>query len=220
MKLLYAAILTFVFTSTSLTAAPRGSDALAEKFVGDFTSKMISLATNRDKSFSERSSAIRIILKENTATRKIVIFMLGRYARKIDRADFPKYMNLMEDYAMRVFVNRMLYARNAHTAKITVVSSKRKDSREAIVLTKLSVKNLKEPLHIRWHLVRGKDNKYKLFNLGVEGFWLAQEQRSQFVNFIQKNGGDPKVILPHIRKKIEQSKEDTRIRDVRPPPRR
>lgn len=203
-----------VFASTALGAAPHTEDRLAEEFVQKFTSTMVATISDRKKSFSTRSNSVRALLKKNTASQKIIIFMLGRYARKINRNDFNQYVDLMEDYTMRIFINRMLYSKNAHTTKIKVINSKRRGNREAIVLTRLTVQGVKEPIQVRWHLLRDKNGTYKLFNLGVEGFWLAQEQRSQFSAFIQKNGGDPKVILPYLRKKIEQAKQDTKLRDV------
>lgn len=204
-----------LFTLASAVAAPRlNRDAEGEQFVKKFSSQMIKIVTNKDRNFSDRSNSIRTLLKKNTAGEKIVLFMLGRYARKISRAEFPAYERLMEDYAMRVFINRMLYARNAHTAQIKVIGSKKRGSKEVIVTSHLSVEGLKEPLQIRWHLVRDKQGVLRMFNLGVEGFWLAQEQRSQFVNFIQKNGGDPKVLLPYLKKRIAQAEKDSRVRDV------
>lgn len=206
--------ITLLATSSATAARQLNRDEAAEKFVKTFSSEMIAIVTNKNRDFSDRSKSIRALLKKNTAGEKIVLFMLGRYARKISREDFPEYERLMEDYAMRVFINRMLYAKNAHTAKIKVSDSKKRGSKEVIVTSALSVEGLKEPLQIRWHLVRDKQGKLKMFNLGIEGFWLAQEQRSQFVNFIQKNGGDPKVLLPYIKEKIRQAEKDSRVRDI------
>ncbi len=215
---------TFIFLSLLLfgglpfsgiaEAAPNRGDKAAEQFVNKFSNKMIEIISDKKRTHSQRSDDIRHLLKKNTATRKIVIFMLGRYARKIDRSKFPQYEHLMEDYAMRVFINRMLYSRNSGTATISVVNSQKRGSREVIILSRLKVKGVEQPINVRWHLLRDKNNNFKIFNLGAEGFWIAQEQRSQFVTFIQQNGGDPKVLIPYLQQKITLAEKDNKIRDV------
>ena len=193
---------------TSATAAVGRSDVEAENFVKDFTDKMILIVSDKNRPLAKRYEDIRKLLSNNVDTRRIGIFMLGRYARKIKRSELQAYVDLMENYAMRVFISRLLSAKNAHTAKVKVLKSTKKGSsgKEAIVFTQLSVKSIKQPIQVRWWVVRDKNNGLKIFNIGVEGFWLAQEQRAIFISLIQKNKGDPKALLRYLKQRIKENR--------------
>ena len=213
------AVMTFAAATFALpasaTAAVGRSDVEAENFVKDFSAKMILIVSNKNRPLAKRYEDIRKLLSNNVDKRRIGIFMLGRYARKVKRSELQAYIDLMENYAMRVFIGRLLAAKNAHTAKIKVLKSTKKGSsgKEAIVFTQLSVKSIEQPIQVRWWVVRNKNNVIKIFNIGVEGFWLAQEQRAIFISLIQKNKGDPKALLRYLRQRIKQSEQRSSLKD-------
>ncbi len=221
-KILFAAATALILSQPAPAAAVGRDDKEAEAFIKDFTDKIVLVIANKNRALAKRHNEIHDLLLANVDTNRIGRFMLGRYARKISRDELPTYINLMEDYAMRVFIDRLLLTKNAHTARIKILRSTKKGSsgKEAIITSQLTVKNIKEPIQVRWWLVRDKNNQLKIFNIGVEGFWLAQEQRAAFIALIQKNKGDPKALLNYLRGRIKKAKQNTpREQELSLPPR-
>ncbi len=207
-KILCGAVMALTLQAEPAQAVGR-SDVEAENFIKDFTDKMILIVGNKNRPLARRFDDIRQVLSNNIAKRRIGVFMLGRYARKIKRSELDAYIDLMEKYAMRVFIARLLIAKNAHTARIKVIRSTKKGTagKEAIILSQLTLQNLKQPIQVRWWVVRDQNNRLKIFNIGVEGFWLAQEQRAVFIALIQKNNGDPKALLQYLKQRLKEAEQ-------------
>ncbi len=178
-------------------------DAEAEHLIDDVLSRAILVIEDDALPPLAKEERLRVLMKDSIAVNRIAFFLLGRYARVIDKALRREYLDLLEDYTVTLYARRAL-AFNPRGITMEVKSSRKKGKkdREAIVATALNAENFERPVEIEWWLVRDKAGDYKIFNLGFEGLWIAQEQRASFGAIIERAGGDPSALNRWLREKL------------------
>lgn len=167
----------------------------AEIFATGFGNKVLKVLSGNE-SQSEKQRKFKALFSQNTEIDIIARFMLGKYARSLTPQQSKEFNNLLQGYIARVFVRRMS---NVKGTKLVVVKTlELKPGKDYLVQTIASIEG-QEPTRVNWRIYKNKAGKLKLFDISIEGLWLAQEQRSVFTDMIGRNNGDVKVLLAYLR---------------------
>jgi phospholipid transport system substrate-binding protein len=52
---------------------------------------------------------------------------------------------------------------------------------------------------VTWRLVK-RGGGYRIFDVNVDGIWLASTQKTNFVSVLKKNNGEMSALLDYLRK--------------------
>ncbi len=193
--LLFAAIVlaTGLLTPNSAFASPQ-AEAMVKKF-GNQVIKI--LASNGPVSQQEKQFKSAFLRNADIST--IGRFTLGKYARTIKPSERREFNRLLGRFIVKVFIGRM---RGTKSTGLKVLgTTERKKGRDFLVK---SLVNLPDgaPIRVNWRIFKNKSGRLRLFDISIEGLWLAQEQRSIFVNVISRNGGKISALLTHLKQQI------------------
>ncbi len=186
--------------------AQAASCGQAKAFVQKVADDVTRVVANTAVGSRAREARFRRIFKSSMDVPKLSAFALGRYARKIPPAKKRQYQVLVEQLVVKVFFTRLKSYRGQ---KFRIASGRRgcrpKGSRgnEFIVSGNIVSAAGRSIVQIDWWLVRGGR---RVFDIAVEGVWLAQQQRSAFTSVLAKNRGNFDALLRHLKARIARRK--------------
>jgi len=193
----FIAALLFVVTVLAtgvLTPTPTLASPQAEAMVKKFGNQVIKILGGNG-SVGLPISALRRKADIGTIGR----FTLGKYARTIKSSERREFNQLLGRFIVKVFIGRMKGTKS--TGLKILGTTERKKGRDFLVK---SLVNLPDgaPIRVNWRIFKNKSGRLKLFDISIEGLWLAQEQRSIFVNVISRNNGKISALLTHLKQQI------------------
>jgi len=160
----------------------------AESYVEKIGNGILSAA--RAKSVGK----FRSLLKRNGAISTIAIYSLGPYRKKLPASRKGEYYKLVTNHISKVFA--------AHSSKLAGQSLKATSSRSkgksVIVKSKLKYSSGKTST-VTWRLIK-RGRSFKVFDVNVQGIWLANTQKTDFISVMRKNGGDINALFTYLRK--------------------
>jgi phospholipid transport system substrate-binding protein len=77
-----------------------------------------------------------------------------------------------------------------------VVTGSREVKDSVVVNSKLSSANGDRP--VTWRLVK-RGGGYRIFDVNVEGIWLASTQKTNFTSVLQKNNGNVDALIAYLK---------------------
>ncbi len=138
-------------------------------------------------------SQFRSLLHRNADIPTIALFSLGPYRGKLPSSRRREYYSLVEQYISSVFA--------AHSSKLkgqdlTVTGSR--DASDSVIVTSQFKSAGGRNVPVTWRLVK-HGGGYKVFDVNVEGIWLATTQKTNFISVLRKNNGDFSALLAYLR---------------------
>ncbi len=179
----------FMSLAASLAVTPSLAFAAsaAESYVSKVGNGVIAAARNNSV------SQFRSLLKANADIAAIAIYSLGPYRKSLTNDVKSEYYGLVENYIARVF--------QQNAKKLAGQGLETKGSKDAgdSVLVK-SVLNFggSGSVPVTWRLVK-RGGGFKIFDVNVDGIWLASTQKTNFVAVLKKNNGDMSALLNYLR---------------------
>lgn len=198
-----ALVLGFLTISGPARAA---SCVQAKAFVQKVADDVTRAVANTAIGSRAREARFRRIFNSSMDVPKLSTFALGRYARKIPPAKKRQYRSLVEQLVVKVFFARL---KNYRGQKFRIASGRRgcrpKGSRGSEFIVSGNIVNAsgRSIVQIDWWLVRGGR---RVFDIAVEGVWLAQQQRSAFTSVLARNKGNFDALLANLRTRIARRK--------------
>jgi len=189
---------------SAIVAAPAAlADAEAEAFVQAILKEAEpSLnASDQDVLFD----GIALLIDKYVDMRRVGLFTLGQYARKMSAEQKDAYFPLFEQYATIIYQNT-LSDYSGQTLEVT--GSVDRSERDVIVKSRIVDAQPGDPLAdtiIHWRVYRSREGKMSIVDAGADNVWLAIEQRSQFTSIIANNGGAPAgidALIAELREKV------------------
>ena len=166
----------------SLAASP------AESFVLQTGSAIMSAARARSV------GQFRTVLRSKGAISTIAIFSLGPYRKKLPSARKREYYGLVTGHISKVFAK---HASKLAGKSISVISSRAR-GKSVIVKTKVKYPSGKLA-NVTWRLVK-RGGSYKIFDVNVQGIWLASTQKTDFTSVLKRNNGDINALFAYLKK--------------------
>ena len=179
--------------TVSLAPVPVYARQSAEEFINVLANQVLDIVKNDDR-LPEKREAFRTMLVANADIPAIAVFSLGRYARKLSERDRIDYYGLVAAYISHIFVT---HAVNLGGEQVSVTGSVRRSEREMLVSSRVRLID-GNSLPVTWRVVE-IDGAFKVFDVSVNGIWLAIQQRSEFVSVVKRAGGDVQALLAFLR---------------------
>jgi phospholipid transport system substrate-binding protein len=160
----------------------------AEAFVNTVGNSVIQAAN------SGSVDQFRSLLRQNADIPSIALFSLGQYRSNLPEASRQEYYTLVEHSISSVFA--------AHTSKLAgktlTVSGSRGAPDSVIVASRLEEAGGRA-IPVLWRVVQ-RGGGFKIFDVNVDGVWLANTQKTSFTSVLQRNGGSVEALMDHLRK--------------------
>lgn len=138
------------------------------------------------------SAQFRSVLKQNADISAIALFSLGQYRKNLQPGQRQEYFGLVEKYISEMFAQ--------HSSKLKGQSLQVTGSREVkdsvVVESKLQGGGGTTP--VIWRLVK-RGGGYRIFDVNIQGIWLATTQKTNFTSVLQKNNGDVSALIAFLR---------------------
>lgn len=186
-----SAIGTVLVAGTALVHAPNLAlaDARAEAFVSSIGNSVLAAAR------ASSESQFKAILRKSAAIPTIANYTLGRYRSRLAANQRQEFYSLFENYIAGVFVSNA--SKISGTSLNITGSQARSDS--VVVSSQVEFGGGKPPMPVLWRLVKSGSG-YKIFDISVQGVWLAGLTQQSFVSVISKNNGDMTSLINFLRK--------------------
>lgn len=144
----------------------------------------------------QRVSQYRTLLRRHVSVRTVALFSLGRYRRKLPAGKRGRYYRLIETFIARF----MARYNNVFTGqKLKILRITRRSSRDIIVDSQILYGGGRRPSPVDWRLIR-MGGGFRVFDIKVQGIWLAILMRSRFVTVLRQNNGDFGALFAHLGK--------------------
>ena len=196
MRILFAGLAAFALLMTPLKAQ-EADLGQAQAFVTALADDAIRILST-EKTRAGREAAFAELLQERANMRRIARFTLGQFGRKISKQDFAVYEELLGEFIVKVYANRL----GEYSDEKVIVGKAQAKKKNVIVASRIEFANGRDPIDIDWWLRLEKDGSLSLFDVRVLGVWMAQEQRDAFASVLKNNKGDINALLEHLRKQI------------------
>ncbi len=126
--------------------------------------------------------------------RRVGLFTLGKYARRITPEQKQVYLPLFKEYATGIYQNSLsTYAGE----RLKVTGSIDRSQRDIIVNTEIinaAPGSELDHMVVHWRVYRSRGGDLTIVDVGADNIWLAIEQLEQFTSIIANNGGPPAGI--------------------------
>jgi phospholipid transport system substrate-binding protein len=139
-------------------------------------------------------SQFRSLLKANADIAAIAIYSLGPYRKSLTNDVKAEYYGLVENYIARVFQQ---YAKKLAGQGLEVQGTK--DAGDSVLVKSVLNMGGGGVMPVTWRLVKRGDG-YRIFDVNVDGIWLASTQKTNFVSVLKKNNGQISALLDYLRK--------------------
>ncbi len=169
----------------------------AKALIGDIADRGIGFLSDTSLSQEKREAEFRDLLNDAFDMETIGRFALGRFWKTATPVQKKEYQKLFNELIVRVYTARF----KEYDGQKLEVTGARKDSAndDVIVHTTIIPKRGQQKFVVEWR-VRGKNQKFKVVDILVEGVSMALTQRSDFASVIQRGGGNVDILLEHLRK--------------------
>jgi len=180
-----------LFMSLAIPVALAPSLAFAASPAESYVSKVGNgvIAAARNNSVGQ----FRSLLRANADIAAIAIYSLGPYRKSLTSDVKSEYYGLVENYIAKVFQqNAKKLAGQGLEVKDT------KDAGDSILVRSVLNFGGGGTVPVTWRLVK-RSGGYRIFDVNVDGIWLASTQKTNFVSVLKKNNGKMSALLDYLR---------------------
>jgi phospholipid transport system substrate-binding protein len=171
----------------ALYSVPAFAIADAESYVSSVGNGVLAAARNNSV------GQFRALLKANADIPTIAIYSLGPYRKSLTPDVRSQYFGLVEDYISKVFAS---HAKSLAGQKLTVLGSR--DGGDSIIVRSQVSFGGGRTVPVTWRLIK-RGGGYRVFDVNVDGVWLASTQKTNFTTVLKKNGGKISALLDYLR---------------------
>jgi phospholipid transport system substrate-binding protein len=179
----------FLSLAVPLALAPSLAFAAspAESYVTKVGNGVIAAARNNSV------GQFRSLLRANADIAAIAIYSLGPYRKSLTGDVKAEYYSLVEGYIAKVFQqNAKKLAGQGLEVKDT------KDAGDSVLVRSVLNFGGGNAVPVTWRLVK-RGGGYRIFDVNVDGIWLASTQKTNFVSVLKKNNGKMSALLEYLR---------------------
>ena len=198
-NLKFLAVIALAGLLWSQTAEAATRDLKAEAFVQDLTNDARAVLSSSTLTLDQQKAAFRLIVLDAMDFRRIGLFTLAAYRRRLNPEQLDEFLDTFDDYAIRIYESRLGdYSGERIDVSGSLVRRETKSGHEIIVNSVARFTDGSEPMPINWRLLE-HDGKYQIIDIQVIGVWMALEQRAQFNSIMTRHGGDVRSLINHLK---------------------
>ena len=183
----------FVLALALCAAAPFGSaraDATtkdAEQYVSSLGDKALAVITNKATGKDAKEAQLEKIFSENVDIPWVGRFVMGRFWRDATDDQKKRYLAEYQNFVIKHYASRFT---QYSSGSFKITGSKDDGDGEFVInMMMTSGEANAEPVAVDYR-VRADKNKFKVFDIIVEGVSMITTQRSEFSSVLNSNGID------------------------------
>ncbi|QIG51989.1 ABC transporter substrate-binding protein [Nordella sp. HKS 07] len=138
-------------------------------------------------------SQFRSLLRSNADIAAIAIYSLGPYRKSLTNDVKAEYYSLVENYIARVFQQN---AKKLAGQSLEVKGAK--DAGDSVLVRSILNMGGGGVMPVTWRLVK-RGGGFRIFDVNVDGIWLASTQKTNFVAVLKKNNGNMSALLNYLK---------------------
>lgn len=181
-------------------ACAQTSGAAAQAFIAQNVQKGLGILNDTALNPADRRTQFEALLLQITDLNRVAAFTLGSYAKGASDSDVNAFKSEFQNYAVAVY--QSYFARYSGQV-LSITGTVEHAPGDTIVSTVLVSPHGGAPLPIAFR-VMDESGKPAIVDFSIEGVWLAQEERDQFVAFLNQHDGSIPALTGHL-KQIETS---------------
>ena len=168
----------------------------AQTFIDKMSTDAIAFLGNNSYSQTEKKKKFKSLLEKNFDMETIGRFVMGPKWKQMTDAQKTEYQKLFNDLIVNIYAERF----SEYDGQKLVVESARHDNKDYIVQSKIVSPDGQQKIPVSWR-VRDKNGTKKIVDVSIKEVSMAISKKSEFASIIQRGGGDPEVLLKHLRDK-------------------
>jgi len=161
--------------------------AAAESFVSSVGNGVLAAARNNSV------GQFRSLLKASADVPTIAIYSLGPYRKGLTKDLEGEYFRLVEDYISKVFAS---HSKSLAGQKLNVLGSR--DAGDSTIVRSEIAFDGGRTVPVTWRLIK-RGGGFRVFDVNVDGVWLASTQKTNFTSVLKKSGGDISALLAYLK---------------------
>lgn len=165
-----------------------------KSFIQSMGDEATSYISNPNLSQSEKKAKLKGILKKNFDMHTIGRFTMGTNWKNLNDSQKKEYHLLFEDMIASAYADKFS---NYQGERFQVVDALAIGKSDFNVVSYILPKSGKR-VSVNWR-VRVKNDELRIVDVAIENISMIITQRSDFSSAIQRSGGNPAVILDHLR---------------------
>ncbi len=187
----------FAAAALAFAAPVAKADEVTEQFVRDNASVVLQSLNDPDLDSAGRRAAFSRYMDQFTDIEAVSNFVIGKYARRLSAEDLARYREAFRTYALATYEFQLDSYRGE---SVEIVGSDDRSATDSIVRT-LIRRDGGDPVDVRWRVLT-REGVYQVVDVGlnIDGnlFWLALEQRAQFLSILDRTNGSADALIGKI----------------------
>src|SRR5438270_5537747 len=179
--------LTIALFPAAFHSATAFAAAAAESFVSSVGNGVLAAARNNSV------GQFRSLLKASADVPTIAIYSLGPYRKGLTKDLEGEYFRLVEDYISKVFAS---HSKSLAGQKLNVLGSR--DAGDSTIVRSEIAFDGGRTVPVTWRLIK-RGGGFRVFDVNVDGVWLASTQKTNFTSVLKKSGGDISALLAYLK---------------------
>ena len=197
----FALVLVMLALLPSLARA----DTTAEAYIKTAADEATSILNNKTMSKDNKKDALTKMIDERLDLDAIAKFTLGKYARIATPEQKAEFAPLLKQYVINFYVNNLV---NYSDVKFQVTGSVDRPNNQGTIVQSKLASGGDEPVDAVWW-VRQTDSGPRIFDVELQGIWVAQNLRSELDSVMGNNGGQVSVGIADLKSKVNAAAAGT-----------
>ncbi len=169
----------------------------AESYIKEMGSDAISFLGNKSLSKAEKEKKFEALLNKHFAMKTIGRFVAGPHWNGMNSQQQEEYQRLFNSLIVSIYSERF----SDYDGQEFVVDSARPSGETDYIVSSYILALSGEKIPVKWH-VRDKNGQQKIVDVKIKDVSMAISKKAEFSSIIQRGGGNPEVLLKHLRDKI------------------
>ena len=194
-----ALCLAVVFLSALMPSLAR-ADSGAETYIKGAADEATAILNSKTMSKDAKKAALTKMIDTRLDLDAVAKFTLGKYARVATDAEKAEFTPLLKQYVINFYVNNLV---NYSDISFKVTGSiDRPNNQGTIVQSKLAA-GRDEPVDAVWWVRQSSSDGLRIFDVQLQGIWVAQSLRSELDSVMGNGGGKVSVGIADLKSKVD-----------------
>jgi phospholipid transport system substrate-binding protein len=191
-------LLLAAFCLNAQPASAAATEAQASAYIGTVSTSALDIIKNTNLSKPQKAKALQSVFNSSVDFPWVARFVMGHYWRDATDAQRTRYTSLYQNFLVLHYSTlfsgytgasyKILYSRSDGDDEFTVGMQIQSDPQAG------------EPVMIEYKIRADNKNKFKIFDVIIEGVSMLSSQRSEFASILNSNGID--YLNDQLEKKI------------------
>ena len=188
-----------------LAVSPQAAraESPAQSYVQNLADQVTAILNSKALTEDAKGAQLRDMIDRDLDMERIAKFTLGKYRRSATDSELSEFVPLFKDYALNLFQGDLSKAsgdavQQDKEFKVKVIGAQDLGGDKGTIVTSAIQTDAPDPVKLNWWVIPSGDRQ-TIIDVQIEGVWLAQSLREQFVALIDQNGGKVSTVIDHLK---------------------